>query len=67
MRLHQDYPPTPDLTQGIYLEKADGFFFHRITFGSAVMPFMGDKLDAPERWEVVSWLRELQKQSQAKG
>ena len=69
-RLHEDYPPTPDITSGIYPAKADGFFFHRITFGSAVMPFQGDKLDPLERWEVVMYLRELQElqeQSQAKG
>jgi mono/diheme cytochrome c family protein len=60
------YPPGADLTSEMYRQKSDGFLFHRITFGSAIMPFQGDKLDPMERWKVVMYVRQLQEEEHAK-
>lgn len=62
-----NFPPPPDITSAVYRAKPDGFIFHRITFGSAIMPPQHDKLDPMERWKVVLYLRELQEQSVTKG
>ncbi len=50
----------PDLTQDLYKKKQDGFFFHRITFGSALMPSYGHAISANERWKITSYVRHLQ-------
>ncbi len=55
------YPRPPDLTGEVYLNRADGFFFHRITFGSAIMPGYGHATSPHERWQIISYLRTLQK------
>jgi mono/diheme cytochrome c family protein len=51
----------PDLTHPTYLGRADGFFFYRITFGTAVMPAYGHATDPVERWKIIRHLRTLQK------
>lgn len=50
----------PNLTDPMYLAKGDGFFFYRITFGTAVMPGYGHAISADERWHIVKYLRTLQ-------
>jgi mono/diheme cytochrome c family protein len=57
------FPQPPDITHATYAAKTDGFFFYRITFGSAngVMPGYGYATAVPERWQIVSYLRTLQK------
>lgn len=59
-RISDKYPPPPDLTADAYVKRGDGFFFHRITFGSAIMPSYGHAISAPERWKIVHYLRILQ-------
>lgn len=54
------FPQPPDISQAVYRERKDGFLFHRITFGTAIMPGYGHALDAAERWQIVYYLRELQ-------
>ncbi len=51
----------PDLTNDVYVKRADGFFFHRITFGTNIMPGYGYAISAWERWYIVKYLRTLQK------
>lgn len=51
----------PDLTHPTYAARADGFFFYRITFGTAVMPGYGHAISSWERWYIVKYLRTLQK------
>jgi len=51
----------PDLTQSAYATKGDGFFFYRITFGTAIMPSYGHATSVFERWQIVKYLRTLQK------
>ena len=54
------YPRPPDLTDDMYKKRKDGFFFHKITFGGAMMPALGGSLDVNERFKIVLYLRELQ-------
>ncbi len=58
------YPQPPDITTEIYKNRGDGFFFHRITFGNALMPGYGHSIAPHERWEIVMHLRTLQKAAQ---
>lgn len=59
------FPQPPDITHPTYSARGDGFFFYRITFGSAsgVMPSYGHAISVHERWQIVSYLRTLQKAS----
>lgn len=56
-------PQPPDITSATYATKGDGFFFYRITFGSAstLMPGYGHAISTHERWQIVAHLRNLQK------
>jgi mono/diheme cytochrome c family protein len=55
------FPRPPDITIPQYRERADGFYFHRITFGSAIMPSYGHAISPNERWKIIHYLRTLQK------
>lgn len=55
------FPTPPDLTTETYKNRGDGFFFHRITFGSAIMPSHGHAISQHERWQIILYLRSLQK------
>ena len=57
--LHQNISP-PDISQNLYYKRKDGFFFYRITFGTAVMPGYGHAVSAHERWYIIRYLRTLQ-------
>lgn len=50
----------PDITHATYGARKDGFFFYRITFGTAVMPAYGYATSVAERWMIVKHLRTLQ-------
>ncbi len=54
------FPRPPDITGEIYKSKKDGFFFYKITFGSALMPAYGHSISIQERWQIVQYLRQLQ-------
>lgn len=54
-------PMPPDLTNAAYVSRGDGFFFHRITFGGSIMPSYGHATTPTERWQIVKYLRTLQK------
>ncbi len=54
--------PAPDITDKFYREKSDGFFYGTIRFGgAAMMPALGWKLSPSEHWDIVSYVREIQK------
>ena len=54
-------PPATDLTAGPPLERSDGYLYATIRNGGSVMPAYGDAMSATERWEVVLYLRQLQR------
>lgn len=61
------FPPPPDITAESYLSRGDGFFFHKITFGGPIMPSLGHSISAHERWQIVHYLRTLQKPAGQQG
>lgn len=54
-------PVPPDITHANYRSMTDGFFFYRITFGKGMMPGYGHSTSPGERWQIVHYLRTLQK------
>lgn len=57
------YPQAPDISSKIYLEKADGYFFHKVTVGGPIMPSRAEHTSTRERWKIILHLRELQNNS----
>jgi len=41
---------------------SDGYVYHKAKYGGAVMPAMGYAVPAKERWNIVNYIRELEKQ-----
>ena len=41
---------------------SDGYIYHKAKYGGAVMPAMGYAVAAEERWNIVNYIRELEKQ-----
>jgi mono/diheme cytochrome c family protein len=41
---------------------SDGYIYHKAKYGGAVMPAMGFAVAAKERWNIVNYIRELEKQ-----
>ena len=40
---------------------SDGYLYHKTKYGGAVMPAMGCAATAEERWNIVNYIRELEK------
>lgn len=59
-RLTDVFPRPPNITKAPYIDRKDGFFFHRITFGSAIMPSHGHAVSPDERWKIILYIRSLQ-------
>lgn len=52
----------PDITDKYYHEKSDGYFYGTIHFGGlALMPPLGWKLSPEEHWDIVNYVRSVQK------
>lgn len=51
----------PDLTTAQPAERTDGYLYATIRTGGVVMPAYGDAMSSEERWEVVLYLRQLQR------
>ena len=41
---------------------SDGYIYHKAKYGGAVMPAMGYAVPAHERWNIVNYIRKLEKQ-----
>ncbi len=41
---------------------SDGYIYHKVKNGGAVMPVMGYAVNTRERWNIVNYIRELEKQ-----
>lgn len=52
--------PGPDLRQGVYAGRSDGFIWGTIRFGSAIMPRLGWKFTEDEHWHLVNYIRHVQ-------
>ena len=53
--------PVPDITRAEMRSRADGFYFLKITKGGPMMPSYGHAIDPEERWQIIHYLRTLQK------
>ena len=54
--------PVPNLADQVYAERTDGHIFGYIYFGGAIMPRYGWKLSKNEIWDIVNYVRNLQKE-----
>ncbi|NBQ53831.1 MAG: cytochrome c [Proteobacteria bacterium] len=43
------------------LRAPDGFYFHKMTFGGAIMPSYGHAISPQERWQIAHYIHELQR------
>jgi len=41
---------------------SDGYIYHKAKYGGSVMPVMGFAVTARERWNIVNYIRKLEKQ-----
>lgn len=54
--------PPPDLTAPMFRQRTDGFIYGTIRNGGALMPPYAEALSSKERWDIVNYLRSLQRQ-----
>lgn len=54
--------PPPDLTLPMFQQRTDGFIYGTIRNGGALMPPYAEALSSKERWDIVNYLRSLQRQ-----
>jgi len=55
------YPAPPNLVDKDYPAHKDGFYFHKMTFGGAIMPAYGHAIAPQERWQIAHYIHELQR------
>lgn len=55
--------PPDDLTQETTVELTDGYLYTVIREGGTTMPPQAEGLSSRERWDVVNYLRSLQRQT----
>ncbi len=58
--------PPADLTAGVAAQRSDGYIYATIRNGSIMMPSYGDAMSPTERWEVVLYVRSLQRRTSAR-
>lgn len=57
------FPPAPDLAYKTIRAHSDGYLFGTITFGGKAMPPQSEGLTAQDRWSLIAFIREVQRQS----
>jgi mono/diheme cytochrome c family protein len=57
------FPPAPDLAYVKVRERTDGFLWGTISYGGKAMPPAREGLTVDDRWDIVSWVREIQRTS----
>jgi hypothetical protein len=55
--------PPPDLLAQATRDRSDGFLYNYMRHGGVVMPSYGNALSAHDAWDVVHYLRYMQKAS----
>ncbi|PYO44518.1 MAG: hypothetical protein DMD33_02795 [Gemmatimonadetes bacterium] len=55
--------PAANLTLGQPTERSDGYIYATIRNGSIVMPAYGDAMSPEERWQLVLYVRDLQRRA----
>jgi mono/diheme cytochrome c family protein len=54
------FPPAPDLAYTTVRTRSDAFLWGTITFGGRAMPAQVEGLSTGDRWDLVSFIRDLQ-------
>lgn len=57
------FPPAPDLAYIKVRERTDGFIWGTISYGGKAMPPAREGLTPRDRWDLVNWVREIQRTS----
>ncbi len=57
------FPPAPDLAYIKVRERTDGFIWGTVSYGGKAMPPAREGLTARDRWDLVNWVREIQRTS----
>jgi mono/diheme cytochrome c family protein len=57
------FPPAPDLAYIKVRERTDGFIWGTVSYGGKAMPPAREGLTPRDRWDVVNWVREIQRVS----
>ena len=55
------FVPPPDITIPFFQQRSDGFLYETIRSGGPLMPGQGEGLTLKERWDIVNYLRDLQR------
>lgn len=55
------FVPPPDLTLPFLAQKTDGYIYGTIRNGGPIMPAHGTVLAPKERWDIVNFLRSVQR------
>src|SRR5574337_616099 len=55
------FVPPPDLTIPFFQQKTDGYLYGTIRNGGPIMPAHGALIAPKERWDIVNFLRSLQR------
>ena len=58
-----NFMPPPDLLAEATRDRKDGFIYSYIRFGGVVMPPYGAQVTAEEAWNLVNYIRHMQKTS----
>jgi mono/diheme cytochrome c family protein len=57
------FPPAPDLAYVKVRERTDGFIWGTVSYGGKAMPPAREGLSPRDRWNLVNWVREIQRTS----
>jgi mono/diheme cytochrome c family protein len=57
------FPPAPDLAYIKVRERTDGFIWGTVSYGGKAMPPAREGLTVQDRWDLVNWVREIQRVS----
>ncbi len=57
------FPPAPDLAYVKVRERTDGFIWGTVSYGGKAMPPAREGLTETDRWDLVNWVREIQRTS----
>jgi mono/diheme cytochrome c family protein len=58
------FPPAPDLAYVTIRQRSDGHLFGTVTLGGKAMPTQAEGLAERDRWDLVNYIRVLQKGAQ---
>ena len=61
------FPQAPNLRHDSICKRTDGFLYGTLTAGGRAMPSMRDGMTSRDRWDLVAYIRQIQKEGCTKG